>query len=70
MSPLPFLKQKRTIDEVEEETEELEAQNREAEQELSLAQKKVAIAKLKERGLTPSHFSFDWRKIRDWLKTH
>jgi hypothetical protein len=66
---LPFLKKKKTIDEMEEDTEELEVENREKDQELSLEQKRVAIAELKQRGLKPSHFP-SWDAIKKFLKTH
>jgi hypothetical protein len=68
---LPFFGQKKkSIDELEENTEQLEAENREKDQELTLEQKKLAIAKLKERGLTPGHFQWNWASIQAWIKTH
>jgi phage gp16-like protein len=62
-------KKKKSIDELEEETENLEAENRKADQELSIEEKRVAIAQLKARGLKPSHFP-SWSAIIQWLKTH
>lgn len=59
----------KTISEIEEETEQKEAENKLVDNELSLAQKRVAIAQLKERGLSPKHFP-DWDSIIKWLKTH
>ncbi len=65
----PFRSQK-SLTEMEEATDKLHAEDEYLGSKLSIAQKKVAIAKLKERGLTPKHFSFDWSKIIQWLKTH
>jgi hypothetical protein len=61
-----------TLAELEDETDKLEAEDENLGRELSITQKKVAIAKLKERGLKPSHFGvpLDWRRIWAWLKTH
>lgn len=72
---LPFMNKEKTIDEMEEETELLEAKNREAEQELSYEQKQVAIAELKARGLKVSQFSGDsltekFRNAIKWIKAH
>jgi phage gp16-like protein len=72
---LPFMNKEKTIDEMEEETERLEAKNREAEQELSYEQKQVAIAELKARGLKVSQFSGDsitdkFRNAIKWIKAH
>ena len=64
-----MFKKQPTIEEMEEETENLEVQNRRADGEMSLLQKKVAIARLKEQGLSPKNF-LDWKSIRDWLRTH
>ncbi len=65
----PFRREK-SLSEVEEDTQRLGAQDERLGTELSIAQKKVAIAKLKESGLTPKHFNFDYQKIIQWLKTH
>ena len=65
----PF-KQPKSLSEVEQDTEKLSAENENLGTQLSIAQKKVAIAKLKQAGLTPKHFNFDWSKILQWLKTH
>jgi hypothetical protein len=70
MGILPSFKKEKTIDEMEEETENLEAENRKLDQEVSIEQKKVMIAQLKEKGLKPGHFSFNWPAIKQWLKTH
>lgn len=69
MGLLDALKPKKSVSELEEETEEKEAENRYADQELSLAQKKAAIARLKESGLSPSHFP-SWKAIINWIKAH
>jgi hypothetical protein len=70
--PLPFGigKKEKSISELEEETEVLEAQNRREDQELSLLQKKVAAEKLKQSGLAPKDFSFDWKRIVKFIKEH
>ena len=72
---LPFFKREKTIDEMESETEELEAANREKDQELSLEEKKYAIAQLKARGLKVNQFSGQsWderiKRAAVWLKSH
>jgi len=61
--------------ELEEEEEQLEGEDKVLDVELSIAQKKAAIAQLKQRGLSPKHFgntalSSTWRKIWSWLKAH
>lgn len=58
-----FLKSEKSLTDLEEENEKLEV-------ELSVAQKRSAIAQLKERGLTPKHFGFNWKHILSWLKEH
>jgi len=68
-------KQKKSLAELEEETEQLEAEDKRVGKELSIVQKRQAIAELKARGLQPKHFgdtssSFTWKKIWHWLKTH
>jgi len=58
-----LFKKEKSLAELEEEDEKLEV-------ELSVTQKRQAIAELKKRGLTPKHFSFDFKRIINWLKTH
>lgn len=72
-----FLKKEKTIDEMEEDTEKLEAENREADQSLQLERKKLAIlqAQLKQRELKLSDFggsslSDNISRARAWLKAH
>lgn len=67
---MPFWKSKPSLVELEEETEHLEAENKKTSVELSVAQKREAIARLKERGLAPKHFGFDFKRIVSWLKEH
>ncbi len=56
--------------------EELEEENDRQELELSIAQKKALIAKLKARGADPNHFKdgkkgkFNFASITNWLKNH
>lgn len=66
---------KKSLTEIEEETERTQAENELESSKLSLAQKRVAIAELKKRGLTAKHFGDTrvgetWSKIWSWLKTH
>lgn len=65
----------KSTQEIEEETEHLEAEDRKASIELSLTEKRLATKMLKERGLQPSNFgntsdSGTWSRISNWLKTH
>lgn len=66
----PLFKHKPSLAELEEETERKEAEGELAGAELSVTQKRVAIAELKKRGLEPKHFGFDFKKIWAWLKSH
>jgi len=52
---------KRTLEEAQEENERLDV-------ELSVAQKRAAIAKLKENGLSGKSFGWNWRAIWAWFK--
>lgn len=61
--------------EIEEETERLEAEDRKAGVELSLEQKRVAAKMLRERGVSINHFGSAsdegaWAKAVRWLKEH
>lgn len=67
---VPIFQQRKSLAELEEETEELEALNKKAGMELSLAEKRRATFELKKRGLEPKHFGFNWQAIWQWLKTH
>lgn len=72
---LPFLKREKSIEELEEETEKLEAENREKDQEVSLEEKRYTIAQLKARGLKINQFSGQSldEKIKraiKWIKAH
>lgn len=60
----------KSLSEIEEETEELEAENKKVGEELSIAEKRAAIARLKESGLKPKHFGFDWQAIKNFVKKH
>ena len=62
-----FLTPKPTLSELEEETEHLEAENKKASVELSITEKKVATERLKQQGLSPKHFGFDWGRIKKYL---
>lgn len=65
-----FFRPKKSISEIEEESEVLEAEDRRAGLKLSVAQKRQATVALRQHGLKPSHFSFDYKKIISWLKSH
>jgi hypothetical protein len=70
-----FKPKQKSIDELEEETENLEAANREKDQELSYEQKKLAIAELKARGLKVSQFSGNtledkFKSAVRWIRSH
>ena len=67
---MSFLKREKTLAEIEEETEKEQAVNRKLDVELSIAQKKAAIQRLKEAGLTPKSFGGNWKRIFNWIKTH
>lgn len=69
MTPNLF-KREPSLSDLEEQKERLDAEDEKLGTELSIAQKRMAIAELKKRGLTPKHFLFDWGKIVQWLKTH
>ena len=65
----------KSTQEIEEETERLEAEDRKAGLELSIKQKRVATKMLAQRGMKPSHFGdtgdeSTWQRAWQWLKTH
>jgi hypothetical protein len=62
-----FLKREKSIEEIEESTEKNEVENRNLDSEISILQKRIAIKKLKEQGLSPSAFSWDWKRILNYL---
>lgn len=61
---------RKSLGEEQEERERLEAEDSRLGAELSVAQKRVAIKRLRERGLTPKHFGGNFKKILQWLRTH
>lgn len=65
-----LFRKEKSLSEIEDENEKLQAENEKAGTELSLAQKRAAIAELKKRGLSPKHFGFDFGRIWAWLKSH
>ena len=74
MTMNPF-KRSRSLSELEEDEERLEGEDRNLSMQLSIAQKKRAIAELKKRGLSPRHFGdtalgSTWNRIISWLKEH
>jgi len=72
---MPLFKSEKSLGEIEEETEKERAEDDLLGTKLSIVRKKLAIAELKKRGLTPKHFGdtalgSTWAKIWSWLKTH
>lgn len=70
-----LFKRQKSLSEEQEDRERLDAEDETLSVKLSIAQKRVAIKRLKERGLTPKHFGdtslgSTWQKIWQWLKTH
>lgn len=65
-----LFKHKKTLAELEEDQEALEGEDKVVGTQLSIAQKRVAIAELKKRGLSAKHFDFSWSRIVEWLRTH
>ena len=67
-----FFKPKQSLSELEEDTEQLQAEDAKIGVELNIARKRRMISELKKRGLKPSHFGvpIDWRRIWQWLRTH
>ena len=70
-----LLSKPKTAQEIEEESELLEAEDRKAGLELSITQKRQATAMLKQRGLSINHFGgaqdeSSWSRAVQWLKTH
>jgi hypothetical protein len=69
------LRPKKSISEIEEETEQLEAENRKTELQYSVAEKQAMIARLKRDNVNPSLFSkigggLDFTKIWNYIKSH
>lgn len=58
-----FLSTKKSLDELQEEDENLSS-------EVSIAEKQAAIKRLKQEGLSPKHFGGNWTAIKEWLKAH
>ena len=70
-----LFKRQKSLEELEEENEVLEAEDKQAGLKLSIAQKRELVKRLKDRGLTPAHFgntslTETWTKIIQWLKSH
>ena len=67
---LPFLKQKKDLAELEEDNERLEAENRNEELQLSIAQKAKIRKELKGQGLSLGNFGNSFSRAFAWLKSH
>jgi len=65
-----LFKKEKSLSEIEEESEKTRAEDDLEGTKLSLAQKRVALARLKANGLTPQHFGNSWTRVWQWLKTH
>lgn len=52
------------------EREKLEVRAKNADLELSVAEKKYALQKLKEQGLSKNDVGGTWSGVRRWLKEH
>lgn len=57
-----------TLEGLQEQEEKLRVKARNADLQLTIAQKRLMHQKLKEQGLKESDFSFNWNSIRAWLK--
>lgn len=60
---MSFLRGRKTLEELQEEDESLTS-------EVSIAEKNAAIKRLRQEGLSPKHFGFNWQAIREWIKAH
>lgn len=65
-----LFRREKSLSELEEETEHLEAENKKEGLVVSLARKRLMTSELKKRGLTPGHFSGNWSRIWQFLKEH
>ena len=50
--------------------EELQEQDESLTSEVSIAEKQAAVKRLKQEGLSPKHFGFNWAAIKEWIKSH
>lgn len=57
-----------TLEGLQETEEKLRVKARNADLQLTIAQKRLMHQKLKEQGLKESDFNFSWTSIRNWLK--
>lgn len=53
----------KTLEELQEEDELLST-------EVSIEEKREAIRRLKQEGLSPKHFGGNWSAIKNWLRNH
>ncbi len=67
---MSLFKREQSLSEIEEESEIEEAKDKREGFRLSIAEKRAATVALGKRGLHPKHFSFNFQKIKQWLKTH
>jgi hypothetical protein len=59
-----------SLEELQEQNEKMQVKAKNTELQLSIAQKNMALQKLKEAGLSPSSFDNSWKKIMGWVKGH
>ncbi len=67
---MDFFIRKKTDEELRDEIEHKRLENEQAELEMSLAQKREIIAKLKPNGLSLANFGNNLKAARLWLRTH
>lgn len=60
---LPWTTKQRSLEDAQAEDEALQV-------EYSIEQKKAAIRKLKQQGLTGKQFGWNWSSIMSWLRSH
>ncbi len=60
----------KTLEELQAENESLKVKDQNAGLSLSIAQKRLAMQKMKEAGLHMSDFGGSWEKLWHWFKTH
>ena len=62
-------KKEESVEELEEKNARLEEVDKQTDYELSIAEKKAAIARLKERGLNVKQVG-GWKGVMNWVKSH
>ncbi len=60
---MAFSRRGKTLEELQEQDESLTS-------EVSIAEKQAMIKRLKQEGLSPKHFGFNWQAMKEWIKSH